>query len=114
MIKNLTPHVIRLQRPDGETIEIQPSGQVARVAVEEREVGQLSGFPLVLRRFGRVENLPEPDGDTIFVVSAVVLEAVKASGGRADVVAPDTGATAVRDANGQIVAVRRLIIALEV
>ena len=56
-----------------------------------------------------VEGLPEPiDGGTLYIVSVVVLTALK--GSRVDVVCPDTGKTAVRDAEGKIQAVRQWIV----
>ena len=53
--------------------------------------------------FGDIVDLPAPQDDTIYIVSALVLSAAKAAG-RTDCVAPDT-ANAVRDDNGHIVSV---------
>lgn len=40
--------------------------------------------------YGEIENLPEPEEGTIYIVSAMVLAAAKEKG-RTDVVAPATG-----------------------
>ena len=111
-VVNLTPHSIVI-RNEGE-IEIQPSGEVARVAMETHETSRIpvrqEGEFFAVRTFlevpGPVENLPEPQAGTIFIVSRMVLAAVAH---RTDVFAPDTGASAFRNAAGQIEAVRGLI-----
>jgi len=112
-IVNLTPHEISVLLPDGTTRKIAPSGKVARVATTTQDAGSLEGIPVVRQTYGAVEGLPEPQEGTVYIVSALVLSAVKALGGRTDVYAPDTGPqSAVRDDQGRIVAVRRLIQAL--
>ena len=103
---NLTPHPIVIRAEDGTETVLAPSGRVARVSTTEEVVGDLNGVPVVRRMLGAVEGLPEDD--TPCVVSALVLAAVP---GRANTYAPDTGATAVRDERGQIVAVTRLVAA---
>lgn len=103
---NLTPHPIVLQKDDGTRIQIMPSGAVARVSTTDTVTGDHDGIPVVRRSFGAVTGLP--DGDAPCIVSAMVLAAVP---GRAGVYAPDTGPTAIRDQNGRIVAVTRLVAA---
>lgn len=92
---NLTPHAIVLN--DGTIFE--PAGTVARVSAS------FTGFDTdgVCRQvFGDVENLPEPQECTLYIVSAMVL----AASGRADLIAPATGhPLAVRNEKGQIVSV---------
>lgn len=107
-IVNLTPHAIRLYKPDGSVVEIPPSGRVARVATRRVERGSLSGgIPVVSIEYGEVEGLPDPQEGTIYVVSSIVLQAVK---GRGDVFAPDTSPEgAVRDEKGNVVGVRALV-----
>lgn len=102
---NLTPHAIIIE--GGPTIP--PSGTVARAETMEREVEPIGGIPTIVREFGSVEGIPGPMEDVTFVVSSLVLERC---GGRSDVVAPDTGPTAIRS-NGQLVAVTRLVRARE-
>ena len=103
-IVNLTPHAIVVQLPDGTRRTFPPSGRVARVATRQVPLTDIDGIPTVLQTFGPVEGLPEPELDTFFLVSALVL----GRAARADVIAPDTGATAIRE-NGQIVAVRGFV-----
>lgn len=84
-IVNLTQHVINVRRKDGETVSFTPSGMVARVAATATEVGSVEGIALRKTVFGAVENLPEPEADTILIVSALVRGAVPE---RTDVVSP--------------------------
>jgi hypothetical protein len=115
-MRNLTPHPIVIQYPEG-TITLPPSGVVARVATIEEPAGSMTldgiEVPVVRRRFGAVEGLPDDYGPHApVVVSSLVLEALRASGApTSGVYAPDTGPTAVRDAEGRIVAVTRLVTA---
>ena len=101
---NLTPHTVTLVCGQL-TVEIPPSGQVARVSATSQEVGSVEidgfSFPVVKTVFGEVTGLPEPAENTIYIVSTLVLSAVQ---GRKDVVAPNTGA-AIGDADGKIVGV---------
>jgi hypothetical protein len=106
---NLTPHAIVLEHEDGSRVTIPPQGVVARVESLEWECGRMAaGIPVVIRRFGRIIGLPL--GDDPCIVSTIVLEAVKQQQAwRRNVFAPDTGGTAIRDGEGRIVAVRRLV-----
>jgi len=112
---NLTPHTITVFDSSGKKclIEIPPSGQVARVATMAEEVGALpiNGHDVPINRvtYGEVENLPEPQNGTIYIVSVLVLQALK--GQRTDVMAPDTGPdSVVRDENGRIAGVRAFLV----
>lgn len=68
-----------------------------------------SSSPSSPAKRGAVTGLPNDCGP-IYIVSGMVLDALSASGSkRNDVFAPDTGAGAVRDEAGRIVAVRRLV-----
>lgn len=102
---NLTPHPITLRGAQGD-ITLPPSGTVARVATVESVIGEVAGLPVVSRAWGAVSGLPE-DG-TPCIVSALVAGAVP---GRRGVYAPDSGATAIRDERGQVIAVTRLVAA---
>jgi len=100
---NLTPHAISVQAADGTTTTFESAG-VARVTSTDLPAGELNGFPVVTTQYGEVTGLgPMTDG-VVYVVSAMVLDRVV---GRTDVVAPDSGPTAVRNEKGQIVAVRQ-------
>jgi hypothetical protein len=107
-IVNLTPHALNLmpEGPDGPTVTIPPSGQVARCAVDRVQVNTVAvdgiAIPVNQTRFGEVSDLPDPQPDTIFVVSALVAQAVP---DRQDVFITDD---AVRDEQGRIIGARAL------
>lgn len=79
-IKNLTPHPITLVGENG-TLTIQPSGQVARLAVTREMLAPIviDGVVLPVSRptFGEIVGLPEPEAGVLFVVSALVAEQAK-------------------------------------
>lgn len=81
-----------------------PSAGVARCAVSETLLGEQDvdgidfAVPFVGVTFGEIEGLPAPDGDTIYIVSAIVANAARAQG-RHDVVVP---ARMVRDNEGKV------------
>lgn len=104
---NLTPHSITLRTPQGD-VTLPPSGTVARVTMDETVVGTdaLTGLPIINRKPGTVTGLPEAGERCI--VSAMVLDAIDGVRAR-NVFAPDTGATAIRNEKGHIVAVTRLV-----
>ena len=112
-IINLTPHAIVVLRDDGlgclEGAEFAPSGVVARVATKPGVKIEGNEFPLFTSTtFGEVEGLPAPEPYKIYLVSALVAGRCV---GRADVFSPGTGPNdgAVRNGQGQIAAVTRLI-----
>jgi len=92
--------------PDGPTVTIPPSGQVARCATSRVQVDTVTvdgiTVPVNQTRFGEVSGLPDPQPDTIFVVSAVVAQAVPH---RPDVFIVDD---AIRDEQGRIIGARAL------
>ncbi len=107
-IVNLTPHVLNFmpEGPDGPTVTIPPSGQVARCAVDRVQVDTVAvdgiTVPVNQTQFGAVTGLPDPQPDTIYIVSAVVAQAVP---DRPDVFIVDD---AVRDDQGRIIGARAL------
>lgn len=106
---NLTPHAITISTAQGD-VTIPPSGQEARVETVEEQVGvvEVNGLmvPVMKRRKGAVTGLPATEEDVL--VSSMVLDAIP---GYANVYAPDTGKTAIRNERGQVVVVTRLIAA---
>ena len=60
--------------------------------------------------YGAVEGLPDPQPDTIYLVSALIAGRPEVAG-RDDVFVPGTGPKdgTVRDANGQVYAVTRIV-----
>ena len=109
---NLTPHPINVYLYGTDPLVIPPSGQVARVAQDYTVLGDLDlgdgRIPLVAPLYGAIQGLPDPQDDTFYIVSALVAQAAWAQG-RKDVLAPDTGAGAVRDSDGRVIGVRRLL-----
>ena len=107
MLINCTPHPIRLQSQFG-IEEFLPSGIIPRVKAERVEYGTVSGYPVFTQIYGDVEGLPPINRPDFYIVSGLVLTALK--GSRWDCVAPDTSPEgAIRDAAGRITAVRGFV-----
>ncbi len=106
---NLTSHDIDYQQ--GETIEtFEASGTVASVSSVSAISRGINGIPVVVQKFGEVEGLPEHVGENVYIVSGMVLAALKEVGcTRPDIIAPLTDRTAVRNGKGHIVAVRGFV-----
>ncbi|WP_347246160.1 hypothetical protein [Thermogutta sp.] len=106
---NLTPHAICVRSGDQEVV-IPPSGQIARVKVDYRphEIIVVDGLsiPVSLELKAEVEGLPDPQPNTRYIVSRVVLDACLE---RTDLMVPDTS-RAIRDEKGNIVAVPGFIV----
>jgi hypothetical protein len=114
---NLTPHTITIRRTGTlddvllEDIVVPPSGTVARVATTETCTATVDGVRFVRRKFGHVYGLPRyadgiDDTTVAVLVSSMVLAAVT---GRPNTFAPDSGPSAIRDADGHVVAVTQLV-----
>jgi len=107
---NLTPHEVTVYSQDGQTpiLTIPPSGTVARVTPIARIVGYLNGIPIRKVEYGDITGLPEPQENTVFIVSTVVLIAAKEKGlDRRDLVSPDTNPdSCIRDSSGKIIGVK--------
>jgi hypothetical protein len=105
---NATPHTVSFIREDGSTETIPPSGICPRVVTGSRPAGTIEiskGFnvPLVEKWVGEtVTGLPDPDGETTYIVSQMVTAAAPS---RRDLVSPDD---VVRDSEGEIIGCRAL------
>lgn len=100
---NLTPHAITLQVGDVATT-FQPSGTVARVQQETLPMRlTVAGGQVHTSSFGEVLDIPQPQLGTYYIVSGMVLSAL--NGARADVIAPKTDTTAIRNDKGHIISV---------
>ena len=106
MFMNLAPHPLNVLDANGVEHVFMPTTLAARVAVSVETREPVEGFRVSSQSFGEVENLPAQQDGVTYIVSAIVLAALK--GSRSDVVAPDTGPTAIRE-NGQIKAVRGFV-----
>jgi hypothetical protein len=102
---NLTPHPIRLRHADGTETVYPPDGTIARVVMREVPAGAIDGVPVIRRIPGEVVLGADPTAGCV-IVSSMVLAALPAG---TNAVAPDTGPTAIRDAEGQIIAVTRWV-----
>ena len=112
--ENYTPHQVNLYDGEGRhilfSLPVQKNaGQNVKVRVEEHveSVDRIAGIPVVRKTYGAVQGLPDPKEGVIYIVSNVVLQALKNS--RDDLLCPDTGEdSVVRDGEGNICGVRRL------
>jgi len=109
-IVNLTPHEITIYMSNGQVLRIPPSGVIARVSVSAKIIGEVNNIPIRAIEYGEVQNLPEPKPGVVYIVSIIVLMALKSKGiVRNDVFAPDTSPdSAVRDEKGNVVGVKYL------
>ena len=108
MFFNLTNHTIRIVLEGERTIEIHPSGTVARLACTQRSAGEINGVPVVETIFGGPMGLPEPVSGVVYVTSTLVAQEA-ARRGRTDVYSPDTSqGSAVFNESGSLWGVCRL------
>ncbi|MFB6367662.1 hypothetical protein ACFCP7_27240 [Paenibacillus elgii] len=100
---NLTPHAIHImpEGPDGPVRTIESTG-FARAKTERTKIGDIDGIPVFRTVFGNVEGLPDPQPETVYIVSALTAQAVPH---RDDVFIPDD---AVRDEQGRVIGCRAL------
>ena len=109
---NLTPHAITI-RVDEADIIIEPTLPAARVNQKSyRAAGVWTEnnieIPVHVPIFQGVENLPEPQNGVIYITSMMVASS-DIGKERDDVMGLDTGPTVIRDADGNIAAVRGLV-----
>lgn len=97
---NLTPHEVRIIKNDGDIV-IKPGKVIARVESRTSTVDRIdcdgTCVDIVESSYGKVVGLPEPEEDTIFIVSRFVKNVVPE---RDDVLVPNG---VVRDENGSII-----------
>jgi hypothetical protein len=114
---NLTPHEINIYDSEGKVILSIPPPKnmpVPRVSIRPEVVGTIDvdGVEVPIRKvvYGDVENLPQPEEDTIYVVSTFVILALKEKGiERKDLLSPDTNPdSVVRDKDGRVLGVKYL------
>jgi hypothetical protein len=72
----------------------------------ERIVSTVEGIPIVETHFSEIKNLPDPEEGVYYIVNRLAMDFVPIN--RQDVFCVDTGPTAIRDENGQVVAVTQL------
>lgn len=105
-LANLTPHRLVVHSDYQDTITLDPEGTVARVQTTSIKVedGDPGCPDLYIQEVGEVEGLPDPDGETLWIVSTLVRTSVP---DRHDVASPGE---LVRDDHGQPVGCRGLVV----
>jgi hypothetical protein len=78
------------------------------VQTQQRIIGKLANIPITETQFEKIVNLPDPEDGTYFIVNRITMDFIPFR--REDVFCVDTGPTAIRDENGQVVAVTQLCI----
>jgi hypothetical protein len=76
------------------------------VETKEFIVGTLANIPISKTEFKGIVNLPSPEEGTYYIVSRITMDYIPFN--REDVFCVDTGPSAIRDENGQVVAVTQL------
>ena len=64
------------------------------------------GIPIAETHFESIENLPDPEEGVYYIVNRVTMDFIPFN--REDVFCVDTGPSAIRDDNGQVIAVTQL------
>lgn len=104
---NTTPHDIIIRKNDGTEITVPRSNTIARVETTKLDLGLIDGIPINKTTYGKVTGLPEYDPEEdIVLVSVLTGACLKDVPG---IYIPDTGPTAIRNEQGQIIAVTQLI-----
>ena len=78
------------------------------VETEQVIYDKLAGIPITKTEFKRLVNLPEPEEGTYYIVNRISMDYVPFK--REDVFCVDTGSSAIRDENGQVIAITQLSI----
>jgi hypothetical protein len=116
---NLTPHQLNIYDQTGQAVvlSIPPPPRdtpIPRVSIRSEVVGTIDvdGVEVPVRKvmYGDVENLPQPEEGTVYVVSTLVTLALREKGiERKDLLSPDTNPdSAVRDSSGKVIGVKYL------
>jgi len=106
---NLTPHSVDVYIHGEKVISIPPSGIVLRAPLVKSEVKNINGIPVYSIEY-HLPDLPEPQKNTIYIVSSTVLQVMKMHDiSREDIIAPDTS-DPIRDKQGKIVGVKGFIV----
>lgn len=101
-ITNLTPHEVTVLDASNNIISRFPSAGIARAAQYREKIGEIDGIPVSRTSYGEVENLPEQEAGTVYIVSILTAQAAPY---RKDLyIVDDT----VRDDAGRIIGCRAL------
>lgn len=100
---NCTPHRINVLTKDGIVTHFMPSDIIPRLSEVEKTSDLDIGIEVVNKEYGEIEGLPKEEDGTYLIVSTMVLEAnKKIKTPREDLLAPNTGKTAIRNEAGHI------------
>lgn len=77
-----------------------------KIETKQRVLGKVAGIPIAETHFEKIVNLPQPEDGVYYIVSRITMDFMPFD--REDVFCVDTGPTAIRDENGQVVAVTQL------
>jgi hypothetical protein len=99
---NLTRHTINELVTN---LSIPPSGLVARLNHTTSQTTELDGIPVYSKQFGEVQNLPDSEPNTYYIVSGIILDHAKTMG-RTDCLAP---AELVRNKDNQVIGCKGFI-----
>jgi hypothetical protein len=100
-IFNLTPHELNIYKADGDVLIVPRTGRVARVHEVREPIGMIDGIAIETSYPGKIEGLPPPAPETIYIVSAMVARETD----RPDVYSPGQ---LLRDERGQPMGCRGL------
>jgi hypothetical protein len=99
---NCTPHVLNIVRKDGTVLNLKPSGIIPRVATTNEIYDEIDGVVISQTLYGSVQDLPEPEEGTYYIVSLLVK---KTAITRDDLLAPGE---LIRNSEGQTVGCKGL------
>lgn len=105
-IMNLTPHTIYVRDEEGNvTREYRPEATPARVRCETVATGEsIDGVPVTKTRYFDVQDLPEAQPDTYYIVSMLLAQACP---DRHDLL---TVNETVRDGEGRIIGCKSFVV----
>lgn len=102
-IINCTPHAITFFDGNNSVLAtVEPSGTIARAAQTRERVSKVNGIVVNQCSYGAVTGLPDPQPETIYLVSVLTAQACR---DRNDVFITDD---AVRNESGQIIGCRAI------
>lgn len=117
IVENYTPHACVIYKDGEKVLSVEPEAPGKGIRLMERVVRSRQStigdlvIEVVEKEYYEAylpsgEPLPEPDGDTIYIVSKMVCDALP---DRRDLYCPDTGEEGVvRDEKGRIIGTKRL------
>jgi hypothetical protein len=104
MIKNLTPHEVKISNGTNDFIIIPSSGIIARAVEETEREGWLpEGIEVVSKKYGKMNDVPDYQNGVFYIVSAMVRVAYPE---RDDLFSPGD---LIRDEGGNIIACKNLV-----